>query len=313
MQMNRQFVHGLLAVLLAVVLWGAQFPVAKSAFATVDAFHVSAVRYGVGTLVLALLFAWKEGRAGFAYGRHLWPAMLFGVLGMCCSPLLVFYGLMSTRPEHVAIIVALQPSMTALADWVVRARRPANFTLACIGFAFAGVVLVVTKGQLSLDFGRGGWHDEMRGDLFVLLGTTCWVAYTMSTENFRGWSALRFTTLTLIPGTLAIFAVLPFVVAAGVARVPGVAELISVGWQLTYLAFAGVVLAMVCWNAGTQRVGALNAMLLLNFVPVVTFAVRFTEGERYVAAEMAGVAMVIGALAANNAYLRWRGARPRAA
>ena len=31
------------------------------------------------------------------------------------SPALVFAGLTATRPEHVAVIVALQPSMTALA------------------------------------------------------------------------------------------------------------------------------------------------------------------------------------------------------
>jgi len=43
---------------------------------------------------------------------------------MTASPMLVFGGLAFTRAEHVAIIVALQPSMTALADWLVHRRRP---------------------------------------------------------------------------------------------------------------------------------------------------------------------------------------------
>lgn len=310
--MKQRFAGGLLAVLAAVVLWGAQFPVAKTAFAAVDPFHVNALRYGAGTLLILITFLWREGTAAFNFGGRFWPATLFGLIGICGSPMLVFWGLSLTRPEHAAVIVALQPSMTALADWLVRGRRPANFTLGCIVFAFAGVVCVVAKGQLAFSFEAG--NDVIRvarGDLLVLVGAMCWVVYTMATENFRGWSALRFTTLTLIPGTLGIFALMPVLISAGLASVPSAAALASVGWQMVYLAIGGVFLAMICWNAGNQRVGALNAMLLLNFLPVVTFGVRFIQGERYVAGELLGVAMVIGALVANNAYLRRRSARAR--
>jgi hypothetical protein len=37
---------------------------------------------------------------------------------------------------------------------------------------------------------------------------------------------------------------------------------------------------------------------------VVTFAIGFAQGARFAAAELAGVALVVGALAANNLYLR---------
>ena len=303
--MKQQFAGGVIAVLVAVVLWGAQFPIAKDAFGAVDPLHVTAVRYGVGASVLVLILIWREGVAAFSYAGRFWPAAMVGTIGTCFSALLVFFGLSLTRPEHAAVIVALQPSITAIADWLVRGRRPADFTLGCIVFAFAGVVMVVTKGQFSFDFRQGEW----KGDVLVLLGATCWVAYTMATENFRGWSALRFTTLTLLPGTLAVFLVTLVAVAAGAAVVPGIAALTSVGWQLAYLALAGVVLALVCWNAGNQRIGALNAMLMQNFLPVVTFAVLFLQGQRYDAAELGGVGMVIGALVTNNAYLRRRAAR----
>ena len=61
---------------------------------------------------------------------------------------------------------------------------------------------------------------------------------------------------------------------------------------------------MICWNAGNKRVGALNAMLMLNLVPVVVFAIGFAQGQRFLPVELAGAALVIGALAANNLYLR---------
>lgn len=291
---------GFLLALGAVLLWGTQFPVAKSAFEVVDALHVTSMRYAFALLLMIPLYAMREGRTAFDYYGQFWPATLIGVVGMCGSPVLVFLGLAMSAPEHATVILALQPSMTALADWLVRGRRPANFTLACVVTAFAGVALAVTRGDIGHLFDKGA----MTGNLLVFTGAMCWVVYTMASERFRGWSPLRLTTLTLIPGTLGILAVTAIAVALGEAQVPSAGEVASIGWQLLFLSFAGVFLGMIWWNAGTQRIGSLNAMLMLNLIPVVTFTIRHIQGHRFATAEFAGGAMVIAALIANNVYLR---------
>jgi drug/metabolite transporter (DMT)-like permease len=291
-----------------VLLWGTQFPVAKSAFAVVDALHVTSIRYGLALLLMIPLYALREGRSAFDYFGQFWPATLIGFVGMCGSPVLVFLGLAMSTPEHATVIVALQPSMTALADWLVRGRRPANFTIACVVTAFTGVAVAVTRGDIGHLFDKG----EMLGNVLVFTGAMCWVVYTMASERFRGWSPLRLTTLTLIPGTLGIIGITAIAVALGRSQVPAMAELESIGWHLAFLSFAGVFLGMIWWNAGTQRIGSLNAMLLLNLIPVVTFVIRYFQGHRFAAAELAGGAMVIGALIANNLYLRSVRARAHA-
>ena len=48
----------------------------------------------------------------------------------------------------------------------------------------------------------------------------------------------------------------------------------------------------------------MNAMLMVNLVPVGVFAIEAALGRRYEAVELAGAALVIGALVANNLYLR---------
>jgi drug/metabolite transporter (DMT)-like permease len=302
---QQQFATGVVLALVAVLLWGAQFPVAKSVFATVDPFHVSLVRYGVATVLLVPIVVWREGPAALRYYGRGWPASAIGVVGMAGSPLLVFAGLALTRPEHAAIIVSLQPSMTAIADWALHGRRPAAFTLGCIVAAFTGVVLVVTRGDPALAFGKG----ELAGDLLVLVGAACWVFYTMGTERFRGWSAMKLTALTLIPGSVGLALATAALVALGLARVPTPAALASVAGELAFLALAGVLLAMICWNAGTQRVGALNSMLMLNLVPIVVFAIGFVQGQAFAPVELVGAGLVIGALVANNLYLRHAHAR----
>jgi len=294
------FTPGLAMAVGAVLLWGTQFPVAKSAFGAVDALHVCLIRYGVATLLMTGFYLWREGRSAFDYQGRFWLISLIGIVGMCGSPVLVFLGLEVSAPEHAVVIIALQPSMTALADWLLRGHRPANFTLFCVVTAFAGVVAAVTRGDIGHLFARG----EMVGNLLVFTGALCWVVYTIGSERFRGWSALRLTTLTLIPGTLGIVGVTAVAVMLGKSVVPGVAEINSVGWELLFLSLGGVFLGMIWWNAGAARIGSLNAMLLLNLVPVMTFAIRYAQGHRFATAELAGGAMVIAALIANNVYLR---------
>ncbi len=305
--MKRGFAEGVAAVLVSVVLWGSQLPVAKDVFQVIDPFQVTAIRFGIGALFLAAYCAWREGARALQYYGRFRPAAAVGVLGMCVSPMLMFVGVSLSSPEHAAIIIALQPSMTALADWALRGRRPANFTIGCVVFAFCGVLVVVTKGDPALLLDRA----TLAGDLAMLAGAISWVAFTLAIEKFKGWSALRFTTLTLVPGALAAFAVTAVLVAAGISRMPHAADIASVGWQLAYLSLGGVVIALLCWNAGNHRIGALNSMLLINFLPIVTFSVRFAQGYRFEAIELAGALLVIGSLIANNLYLRRVSSRPR--
>ena len=82
--------------------------------------------------------------------------------------------------------------------------------------------------------------------------------------------------------------------------------MVSVAWELAYLAILTVVLAVLLWNMAIGYLGALNAMLLGNLVPVVTFAIRILQGYRFETIELAGAGLVVAALIANNLYLRTR-------
>ncbi len=292
--------RGALACLGAVALWGAQFPIAKDALATLDAYHLSAIRYAVAALLLAGWMALREGERAFRFHGRFRAVTAVGLIGMTASPLLAYAGLTYTRAEHAAVIFALQPSMTAIADWLLRGRRPANFTLACIALAFAGGLTVVTKGEYRFAIGQ----RELQGDALVLASSICWVTFTMATESFRGWPAMRFTMLTLIPGAIALVLIAVALAAVGWITAPGLAALASIWGSLAYLSLGGVLAGLILWNWGNQAIGPLNAMLMLNLIPVVTFLFRFAQGQRFSAAEIAGVVVVVGALVANNLYLR---------
>jgi drug/metabolite transporter (DMT)-like permease len=93
---------------------------------------------------------------------------------------------------------------------------------------------------------------------------------------------------------------------AGFSHWPGVDAVLSAKWQIVYFSLFTVVIGVLCFNAGVRFLGALNTMLMLNLVPVMVFAIEAALGRAFTAVEIGGAAVVIGALAANNLYLRRR-------
>jgi drug/metabolite transporter (DMT)-like permease len=285
---------------IAIASWGAMFSVAKRTLPVLDAFFLGSVRYAFGVAIFVAILWAVEGRRALHYGGRLLPAALFGVVGFCGFNLLVWWGLFLTRPEHAAIIMALQSPMTAIAVWLTQGRRPAPFTLACVAAAIAGVLLVVTKGGLGGVL-EGG---SLLGDLLVFLGAVSWVVYTMAGWHFSGWSPLRMTVLTAIPGAAGLVAINAAAIGLGYAELPGLEAVLSVKWQIAYFIVFTVVLGVLGFNNGVKHLGALNTMLMLNLVPVIVFAIEAALGRSYAAIELLGAALVIGALIANNLFLR---------
>lgn len=294
------FALGLLATLSATVSWGVQLPLARDAFIAVDPFHMTAIRYLVAAAFLAPVLAWREGRNALGYDGAGLKVCALGVIGMCGSPMLTFLGMSMSHAEHAVVIVTLQPAIAALALWALRGRRPPGFTLACIVVAFIGVVLVVTRGRI--DFMES--PRQVMGDLIVLLGAGCWVIYTMGTGRLAGWSVWRITVLTMIPGAVATTLLTALLVSQDTLTLPSVAAVASVGWEIAFLTFVGVIYGMLAWNYGARRIGVMNATLLINCMPVSTFAYRAFQGREFALVELAGALLVVLALMANNLYLR---------
>jgi drug/metabolite transporter (DMT)-like permease len=169
--------------------------------------------------------------------------------------------------------------------------------------AFLGVAIVVTRGDPQAALAGG----SLLGDLLALAAAASWVVFSLGVVRFSGFSAIRYMTLTCIPGAIALFAFALVATALG-ATVPDAATLRAHGWEVAYLIVFTSIVGVLCWIAGIQRVGPLNAALLANLIPIVAFAIGIALGSSFAASELAGAALVIAALAANNVYLR-RGAR----
>ncbi|EHD1695402.1 AMP-binding protein [Vibrio vulnificus] len=294
-----QFVIAILCLLGTAISWGAMFPIAKNALTTMDAVHISLIRYGTASLIFVAMLAAKEGLSSLLPGRDFFKLWLFGSFGFAGFSILAFAGLAYTKPQHGAIIMALMPLISAVMMWTLKKARPSNFTILSIVLALFGVVLVITKGELSALSG-----GSLLPSLVILVGAFCWVTYTLGASYVSGYSVLRYTALSCFFGAFTIILVAFFTNFAGITHAPSLSQVLAVKWELIYLiTFAGVI-AVFSWNHGISTLGPINGVLFINMVPITAFTIGILRGETITNTEIYGAGITILVLVLNNIYSR---------
>lgn len=285
-----------------VLIWGAFLPASKIALAAIDPYWFTLLRYGAAGLAFIFLLYFKEGRRGFRLEGQGWKLFAYGSVGFAGFSLLVFEGLQRALPEHGAMIIAISPMHIALWQWWKNGRKPHGFVLACIAAALTGEALVVSHGDLLRLFSGG----SALGNGMFFLASLLWAAYTLGGHALKNFSSLRYSTFSVALGWLAIAAATLTATGVGHSAMPTLAGLQSVIWALLFVVIVVSVVGILFWNMAVFRLGPLDASLLANFTPLVTYGIALAEGRYPLPMELAGVLLVIAALIASNRFQRSR-------
>ncbi len=299
MTANRSLL-GTLIMCAVVLIWGAFLPAAKLVLAVIDPYWLTLLRYAAAALCFAAVLAALEGRRALRPDGKALKLLVFGTTGFAGFSIIVFEGLRLSRPEHGAMILALQPAIIVFYQWWRSGRRPSGPVLACIAVALFGEALVVSQGQFERLYSGG----SSLGNLLILVSAFCWVAFTLGAQAFPGWSPVRYTALSSAFGWLGIAAATALATASGRSPPPDPQALREFVWPLLFLVFVVSFGAVLLWTMAVARLGPLNASLFANFAPVVTILITAWQGQRLLPVEMAGAALVIGALVSNNLIQR---------
>ena len=279
--------------LIAVVSWGAMFPIAATALPHVDPFNITMLRYLLASVIFVAILAWVEGRRALAFDGHGLHLFVLGSLGFAGFNLLAYLALLWSPPQDVAVIVPTMPLITALVRWARGGERPTPVMFSASVAALVGAALVVTKGDFTTL--EGG-----PGSLLTLVAVVCWVIYTMDASKFPEFSPLRYTALTAPLGTITIVAATLAANLAGLQHLPALADIGAAWWEIAFLVLFGAVAAVLAWNIGARLLGAANTSLFIVLVPVVAFGIRIAGGYQAVPAELWGAGIVIAALVFAN-------------
>ena len=304
---------GVASCLAGTMMMGVMFPVMTDALTHVDPFTFTSLRYLIAGIAFAILLRRREGAAAFrADGQSLWIAWLLGSIGFCGFGSFVFLGQQLAGPAgalNASIMMATQPMMGLLVNALVRRTAPPWLSLVFVVMSFAGVALVITRGDVS-----AALHEPRHyaASVLIVIGALCWVVYTFGSAYFSRWSALKYTTMTTWLGLTTIVGVNVALVAAHAIAAPTLATLLAIAPHLAYMGPIAGFLAILCWVSGNRILGPMNGVLFMDVVPITAFAVSALIGVVPHIAQVMGASLTAAALLMNNVYLRHRAVRAMA-
>ncbi|MFM0640219.1 DMT family transporter [Paraburkholderia metrosideri] len=296
---------GVVFCVLATILMGIMFPVMTSALVYIDPFTFTSLRYLIAGTAFLVLLKIKEGKGALkANGESLALAWLLGSVGFCGFGSFVFLGQQLAGREGAltaSIMMATQPMMGLLVNAIARKRRPPFYSFLFILMSFAGVSLVVTKGNVAAVL-REPQHYS--ANALIVLGALCWVIYTFGASHFKSWSALKYTTMTTWLGLTTIISLNVLLFALHAVPVPSATALRAIVPHLLYMGPIAGFIAILFWNMGNRILTPLNGVLFMDVLPVTTFVVSSLTGVVPGHWQIAGACTTGAALIFNNIYLR---------
>ncbi|HEX9278571.1 MAG TPA: EamA family transporter [Casimicrobiaceae bacterium] len=198
---------------------------------------------------------------------------------------------------RTAVLVFTMPFWTMLIAWPVLHERVRGSQWLAVGFALAGLVLVVEPWN---------WRGELAPKLWATLSGFGWAAGTVATKYFQRHQ--RLDMLNLIAWQM-VTGIIP------ICLIPLVWPLPPAQWNGIYvsaLLYAGVIatgIGFILWTAILAWLPAGTASLNMFAIPVIALvSSMLVFGERLTAAEWLGIAL-IGAGLAIVSVRAWLSAR----
>jgi drug/metabolite transporter (DMT)-like permease len=271
---------GVLAIVVATLLWGATFVVIRD---SVHALTPAQLVFGRFAAAAALLGGLVLVRRRRIEARSVWGGVAGGA-SMAGGYFFQAVGLTETSAGSSAFLTCAGTLFAGLWAWLLLRQRPGGALLTGIAVAMAGAALVSLDRSLQLG----------RGELYTLLGAMLFALQIVALARF----APRADALALTAVQVATVALM--VAPSAVPGLPAAfARLDGAGWaRFAYLVVAGSVIApfLQVWAQGSVPAGRTGLLFALEPVFALSFAATI-GGERFVARWWAGAALILAAIA----------------
>lgn len=257
-------------LLTAMAVWGINLSAVKALTGMLDVMLVATSRMVVAVAMLSGLLLLRRAGLPRIAPRQIASLAFCAVLMVYCNQVLFSSALTRTSATHAALILALNPLLSALFAAVALREPLGARRLAGISIGFAGVAAVILN-RPQADFAGG-----LVGDLLFLASVVCFASGGFAVQRLsRGLAPLDISWVVHVIGTAMLVV---HTLAFDPGSIASLASLGAAGWGL--ILFSGIMataLAAVVWNRAIAHVGAARTAMALYWVPIfgVLFAVTF--------------------------------------
>jgi drug/metabolite transporter (DMT)-like permease len=275
-------IKAIFKALFAVTVWGASFVATKISLLYISPSAVVWLRFSMGVVVLGLA-VWLTGQFSLPRGKDWGYFAILGFLGISFHQWLQSTGLVTAQATTTAWIITSTPIFIAILGFMVLQEKLAGYQIAGIFLATFGVLLVVTKGNLSsLTTGRFGTP----GDFLVLISAVNWAIFsTLSRSGLKKHPSTLM--MFFVMGFGWVFTSILFLAGSGVHEIPIIPW---DGWIA--LIFLGVFcsgIAYIFWYDALKVLPVAQTGAFLYIEPIVTVIVAaILLGEAVLLATLLG-------------------------
>jgi drug/metabolite transporter (DMT)-like permease len=270
-----------------VTVWGASFIATKIALQEISPITVVWLRFLMGVVILSVTVGLRKQFTLPDKKESAYFALL-GFLGITFHQWLQSNGLQTSEAGTTAWIVSTTPVFMALLGWFLLKEGLGWTKTLGILLAFFGVLVVVSKGELtSISIGRFG----APGDVLILISAVNWAVFSaLSRRGLKSHPASLMMFYVMSFGWL--FTSLLFLPTNGFAEI---SELTMHGWMA--VAFLGVFcsgLAYIAWYDALKALSTAQTGVFLYFEPLVAVVVAFfVLGEAITPGSVLGGAVIL--------------------
>jgi len=288
-------IKAILKALFAVTVWGASFVATKISLQYAPPSTIVWLRFTMGVVILGLAVGLNKQFA-LPQGRDWGYFAVLGFLGITFHQWLQSTGLLTAQATTTAWIITSTPIFIALLGFVILKEYLAWYQVAGIILATFGVLLVVTKGNLSsLTAGKFGTP----GDFLVLISALNWAVF----------STLSRSGLKKHPSTLMMFYVMSFgwfFTSILFFASSGMNQISSIPWHgWIAIAFLGIFcsgIAYIFWYDALKVLPVAQTGAFLYLEPIITVIVAslMLKEALLLATLIGGITILIGVWLVNR-------------
>lgn len=284
----------LIALLLAHIIWGANFVVAKVTLEEFPPMTLALLRFALASLLLAPFFL-AETKKVKIKKKDLPQLIAIGVFIITLNIAFFFEGIKRTSAINASILTLIIPITSVLFGWWFLKEKVFLVNLFGIALGFLGALVIIGIPQIILGTLS---PTSIIGNVLIILASISFVAgATLSKKILTKYSTLTVTAIAFLIGTVTFF-------------IPAFLEYIrNPGWinDVTILGFLGLIYmtllssisAYFLFEWGLSKTSVITSNLFQYIEPFVatTLAVAIL-GERV------SISFLIGALLiASGVYL----------
>jgi drug/metabolite transporter (DMT)-like permease len=274
---------GYAAAGLCVLIWGANYSIAKRALQEIDPLAIAFTRAAAGVAFFGLLLLARRGWRGLPPGFL--RAAPLGLLGIFANQLLFMTGLKRTSAAHSAILIGMLPVFVLLISALLHQERISLPRTAGILIAFAGVSLIALEHGVALE------TPSLAGDFLTLSGVLAFAGYTvLGRPVLRDLGPIDATGLAFLSGGSLILLVTFPAAARQAWRPVSPAALLC----LACVVVLSTIVAYLLYYSAVARIDPSKVAAFMYLQPIVAALIAFiVAGEPWTTTFLFGGGLVL--------------------